>query len=215
MSDLVSGRYPQQAPAWSQFGQQNNLAQPSVPMFHNAPATSAIENGAPIITKEETVVPVNVPWGVSIEKISLVNGATETETLTHAWACLRTGESVAAGKKLKATVVGTSTDKTTFEAKKTETVSFTLEKPVLITPENAPGGFIYVGVYMVATKVGTYASFKTAATALTKASSGTEIFPWFTGAPVAFKTKPTTETKPETEIKEAVLVEVAPVLFLQ
>jgi hypothetical protein len=215
MSDLVSGRYPQQAVPWVQTGMQNNLAQSDFPTWHNLPLNTIVEDGAAIITKEETIFPVYVPWGTQFEKISIVNGATETETLTHAWASVRSGLTPASGEEFKPVLLGQSKDNTAFEGKKTETLSFTLEKALLSTPENAPRGYLYFSIFMEATKVGTYASFKCPATALTKATSGLKVYPWFTGMPLYVKSKPASATVAEKEPKEAVLVALAPVVFVQ
>jgi hypothetical protein len=217
MSDLTSGRYAQQSPAWAQLGMQNNLAQPSVPAFTNAPASGAVEDGAPFITKEETTVPIFVPWGVSIEKISVFNGATATKgAVTHAWAAVRSGLTPASGGEFAPVLLAQSKDNTAYEAKKTETLAFTLEKSVLVTPENAPNGYVYISVFLdVAEAVGTYAAFEATAAALNKASSGLKVFPWFTGCPINTKSKPVTAATAEKTPKEAVLVEVAPVLVVQ
>lgn len=224
MTDVISGRYPQQNPAWSVFGMQNNIAQPNVPAFTSLPPLAGLagtlEDGAAIITKEETTFPVWLPWGVTIEKFSLALGATEIETLTHAWVAVRTGAGVepgGAGAKgeLKTVLVGESADETTLTGAKTKTISISLKKALLITPENAPNGYVYVSVFMVATKVGTYASFKTAAGALFKAVSGAKVFPWFANQPIYFKSKPASETTPEKEQKENVAVELAPLVLVQ
>lgn len=220
MSDLVSGRYPAQSAAWAQVGMQNNIAQSDVPVWHNVPLNGIVEDGAPIITKEETTVPMFIPWGTAIEKITLVGGATEIETLTHAWACVRSGVGATAGGagalgEFKPVLQAQSKDNTALTMAKTENIVFTLEKSVLITPENAPNGYVYVSVFAAATKVGTYASFKCPATALTKASSGLKVFPWLPNMPLFTKSKPTSETVAEKEPKEAVLVAVAPVLLVQ
>ena len=224
MTDLVSGRYPQQNPNWSCFGMQNNLAQPNVPAFTSIPPYPGLAGlfaeEAPIITKEETSFPVWLPWGVTIEKFSMCLGATAIETLTHAWVAVRTGAAVEAGGsgakgELKPVLVANSVDTTGLTGAKTTTVSLSLEKPLLITPENAPFGYVYVSIFMTATKVGTYVAFKTQLAALNKVASGFKVFPWFPNVPIYSKSKPTSETTPEKEPKEIVLVEIAPFVLVQ
>lgn len=224
MSDQVSGRYPAQSPFWSVFGMQNNIAQPNVPAFSSLPPlggfAGTLGDEAAIITKEETTFPVFIPWGVSIEKFSLVVGATEIETLSHAWVAVRTGAGATAGGsgaagELKPVLVGESADTTGLTGAKTETISMSLKKSLLITPENAPFGYVYVSIFMEATKVGTYASFKTPAAALHKAVSALKVFPWFPNMPLYTKSKPASATAPEKEPKENVEVIIAPLVLVQ
>jgi hypothetical protein len=208
MADLTGGRYPAANPLWSQFGQQNNIAQGDVPMWTNAfPGCALSDTAAALTTKVCTAVAVPVPEGVEIKKISVRTGATEVETVSHAFAALYSGLS---GTKAPV-LLGQSADVTAQVALKTETVTFELEKGVLITNERAPNGFIYVSIMLVATKVPSLATLAPQAVALTKGTTE----PWFTGAPIPCQTHGSalTTTAPAT-ITGGSLQAAAPVVFL-
>ncbi len=224
MTDILSGRYSQQSPWWSVFGMQNNLAQPNRPADTSLPPYPGLAGlfaeEAPIVTKEETTFPAWIEWGKTIEKFSFCLGATAIETLTHAWIAVRTGAGCTAGGsgaagEIKPVLVAESADETGLTGAKTTTWSISLKKPLLITPENAPFGYVYVSVFATATKVGTYVAFKTQLAALNKVASGLKVFPWFPNVPIYSKSKPASETTPEKEPKEVVLVEIAPFCLIQ
>jgi len=217
MADLTSGRYANQSPLWGLFGNQVNAAQGDVPAIHNASPGVGVEDGAPMVTKKLTLVPVPCPEGVEISTVKIFGGATESETATHAWAAIYSGVAIKE-EELKAVLQAQSKDNTTYEMKKTETVTFTLEKPVLVTNAVAPNGYIYVGVYLVGTKVGTYAAMKSPAKALFKAVSGKKVFPWFTNGPISTVSKITeggTAPKEAPVESELAYAEPVPLLLLQ
>ena len=222
MSDIVGGRYANQNPAWAITGQLNNLAQPDVPAFTNLPPGAGLAgtlgDEAALITKEEVCWPVFLPWGVAIKKLNLFVGGTKTETMTHAFWTVKQGSPIAIGGELKGTLLAESGDLTSsYEPAETTTGTMELKESLLITPENAPNGFVYFGVFIEGTKVGTYASFKTPAAATFKASSGQKVFPWFTNGPLlkGFKTKPASATTPEKTLKEVVDVVINTVCVVQ
>jgi hypothetical protein len=87
---------------------------------------------------ESTVVAVPVTAGDVISKILVPIGATAGVTVEEAYAALYEGKTT--GKLL-----GQSKSKALAETvEKEKGFEFTLEHPVLVTPENAPGGFLYV-----------------------------------------------------------------------
>jgi hypothetical protein len=234
--DLVGARYPTVNPAWSMFGQQTNLAQlalgvaagtkSDIPMFTNwFPGAALSDTEAALKTKEITAVPVAVPGGIAISKVSVRVGATETETGTHFYVALYSGLTVpeiggtGAKGEVKPLLLGQSKDVTEGTLlKPTTTYTAELEKPVFTTegPEgNAPNGWIYVGIYSVATKPGSLATFAPAATALTKASAGLKSYPWFVGAPLpCIRYKPVESGTAPEHLEEATLVATAPIVFL-
>ena len=219
MADLVSGRYPQQNPLWSVFGQQNNESQSDVPAFYNqAPlpgVNGLVESAAGVITKEEVIFPVYVPYGVSLKTLKWVQTATELASITHAWWTVRSAPSIAIGGEFKPQVQAQSKDTTTLAttyAGKTETVTLPeLEKSVLVTPENAPNGYVYVSIFIEGT-VGTQVSFKTPATATYKAVSGLKVYPWFANAPIWAKSKPTSKTEAENTLTSLTQIETVPLV---
>ena len=214
MADLVSGRYPQQNQNWSLFGQANNAAQSDVPAFTNITAGATLEDGAAIVTKEVTVVPIFVPYGVSITKASIFLGATKQETVTYKWSALYTAPTSTIGGVLAPKLITQSANSTTAAAS-TTTDTYEYEKTTLVTPENAPNGFLYVAFAQESTKVGTYASFKQA-TALTKAVSGGKIYPWVAGAPIGgFTCSAAFTTTAATELVPTAVVGVLPAVLVQ
>lgn len=219
MSDLVSGRYSAQNPNWGLWGKTNNIVQSDVPAISNISPGTTLVDGAAVITKEITFVPVQVPEGIEISKVSMFVGGTKMEAVTTNWVALYTGPGAEAGGsgakgEIKPKLIAQSANSTTAVAA-TTTATYELEKKVLVTPERAPNGYLYVAIAAESTKVGTFASFEVAA-ALTKSGGATlKVFPWLTNAPITFKTKPSslTSTAPE-EPTETVVVAVIPALVL-
>jgi hypothetical protein len=216
MSDQVSGRYSAQSPDWLMFGKQNNIAQSDVPAFSNVSRGTTLEDGAAQKTKYFTAVPVFLPEGIEIVKLSAFVGATAQATTSHFWGAVYSGLSPAAiGGEVKPKLLAQSKDNATYEPAATTTLSVELEKPVLTSSENMPHGFLYIGFYVVATTVGSLASFKVA-TALTKATSALKTYPWFPGAPLPAIQDKVAEgaTAPEF-LEELTVVGVVPAVLVQ
>jgi hypothetical protein len=216
MSDQVSGRYSAQSRDWLLFGKQNNLAQSDIPAFTNVSPGTTLEDGAAQKTKYLTAAPVFLPEGIEITKVSAMIGATAQATTAHFWLAAYSGLSpTAIGGEVKPKLLGQSADKATYEPAATTTAVAEFEKPILITSENAPHGFIYIGFYVAATTPASLASFKVAV-ALTKATSALKTYPWFVGAPLPAIQDKVTEaaTAPEL-LEELTVVGVVPALLVQ
>jgi hypothetical protein len=154
MADLVRGHYPVSAVLDSLLGQARNATQSNPPVFTNLSffgASALTDNSTTALTTAKAnAVAVAVDYGAIISKVSFVVGATAGATSTHTNVALYSG-SVAAPA-----ILGTqSTDNTAanggFPASAINTV--TLGTPVLITPANAPNGYIYVSLGVTATTV--------------------------------------------------------------
>lgn len=215
MSDLTSGRYAAQNPSWALFGKQNNIAQPDVPAFTNVSPGTTLEDGTAQKTKYFTAAPVFLPEGVEITKVSAFVGGTAQASTTHFWLGVYSGLSPSTvGGEVKPVQLAVSKDLTTYEPAATTTLSAELEKPLLITSENAPHGFVYIGFFNEGT-VASLASFKVA-TALTKATSGLKTYPWFPGAPLpAIQDKCSATRTSALELEELTVVGVVPALVVQ
>lgn len=221
MSDLVSGRFPQQNPLWGIWGQQNNIAQSDVPMWTNAaPGSAMVATAAALKTAEITTVPIALPYGVEINKIGVRSTSASTEGGEHFFVALYSGLStlVSGEDTTLPALLAQSKDATGATLiGKTETYEAELEKPVLVEPGNAPHGWLYVSLYAVAsTAVPGLATIETAATALTKASSGAKHYPWFSGAPLpCFKTALSATGTAPAKLETFTLQAAAPVVFLK
>ena len=108
----------------------------------------------------------------------------------------------------------TQSANSTTAAAATTTDTYEYEKTTLVTPENAPNGFLYAAFAQESTKVGTYASFKQA-TALNKAISGGKVYPWVAGGPVSFIYKPTLSGTAPTELTPETVIGVIPAVLVQ
>ena len=234
MSDIVSGRYPNANPNWSNWGQQTNIAQKNVPVYTNAYPGMALANQTNIKNKEISVVPVQVPGGVEISRIYFRIVKEKAETQTQFYTGLWSGLSpTAIGGEVKPKLLAQSKTNTIVYPEAlstaaavegamlaTTTIGAELEKPVLVEegPKgNAPYGWIYVGIYVIATgKVISLAGYAAATTESTKASSALKVYPWFVGAPLSgFFTKPANETGVAPEfLEEFTLSAVNPVVWL-
>jgi len=167
---LTRGRYPVTNPIDSLLGQTRNVLNPSQPAYSNlylAGGITALTDGTVSTSRVATSVAVPVDQGAVISKVSLFVGATASATITNEWAALYSGIAVPA-------LIGQSTSVTTAMAA-SGIFTFTLTAPQLITPANAPNGFIYVSLNEFATTQATAAVF-TSATAV--------LYAWYTGAPL-------------------------------
>ncbi len=172
MSDLVRGRYHVANPVWSLLGQPNNATQSNVAVRSNLDISglNALTDGAAFVTGVATGVAIPVEYGDIITKISLVVGGAAEAVGTHAVSGLYSGIAVPA-------LLAQSTDLTgaTAVGPVNTRFDFTLASAVLVTPTNAPSGFIYASVFVTATTPPTAASYTVAAAVA---------YQWYTGAPL-------------------------------
>lgn len=152
MSDLARGHYYIEAVLDSMLGNARNATQANLPVYTNLSffgASGLTDNSTTALTTAKAnAVAVPVDWGAIITKVSFVVGATAGATSTHTNVALYSGGVAAPA------ILGTqSTDNTAgnggFPASAINTV--TLGAPVLVTPSNAPQGYIYVSLGITAT----------------------------------------------------------------
>ncbi len=169
--DLVSGGYPTSYTPAKLTGKAPNSAQGNISVRSNLEwlGVSGMTDGALAATGVGCAVAVPVEWGDVITKVRLPVGATAEATGTHAWAALYSGIAVPAllGQSVTNTGAAALAASAPFE--------FTLAAPILITPQNAPGGFIYVSISVTATTVPTAATVPVAAAV---------DYQWFPGGPL-------------------------------
>lgn len=196
MSDLVSGRYGALEPVWTLLGRPANATQANVPGRSNI---SFFGYGTPLdsataATKKGVFAAIPVQNGDVISKVTCLIGATEGKTGVKSFVALYSGIS---GKK-EASLLGQS--KVAEVAIKPKLpLTEELEKSVLITPENAPGGWVYAGLIVEATTINTQVG--TNAVAATQKE-------WFAGGPEAYAIEVTQKeagvAEPKTKTETAV-----------
>lgn len=172
MADLVRGRYPMTNELWSYLGQPVNANQSDLAVRSNlGMLPGALSDGAALATGVATAVPVPVEYGDVITKISVLAGATAESGGTHLWAALYSGLATPA-------LLAQSADNTGATAVAASArFDFTLATPQLITPANAPNGFVYASV-MCAQSAG-------AVPTLVSISVATAVaYAWFANSPV-------------------------------
>jgi hypothetical protein len=171
MADLVRGRYPVTDHFWSYLGQPVNATQSDVAQRSNLKVlglAGGADNAAALTTQVCTAVPVPVEYGDVISKITVVVGATAAGTPTNGWAALYSGVATPA-------LLAQATDITTTAIPASAVFTYTLATAQLITPANAPQGFVYASVMSKATVVPSLAGVSVAAAVAYK---------WFTNGPL-------------------------------
>ncbi len=152
MSDLVSGRYGALDPLWTMLGRPTNATQSDIPGRTNI---SWFGYGTPLdsataATKKGVFAAVPVQYGDLITKVTLLIGATEGKTGVKSFVAVYSGIS---GKKEASLLAQSAKKEVAIKPKLPLTEE--LEKSVLITPENAPGGWVYAGLIVEATTINT------------------------------------------------------------
>lgn len=141
MSDLVRGAYAVTAPVKKFTGGAGNVTQGNLSARSNSEwlGWAGVTSTALAATGVALAVAIPVEYGDVITTVSLPIGATAT-TPTHSWAALYSGIAVPA-------LLAQSADGTTVQTfTANTTVTFTLASPVVVTPVNAPNGFLYASV---------------------------------------------------------------------
>jgi len=158
MADLVRGRYHVTNPVWSYLGQPVNATQSDIAYRTNAAVTGIAglaDTSAALTTQVCTAVPVPVEYGDVITKISVVVGATAAGTPTNSFAALYSGIGTPA-------LLAQSTDITTGAIAASAVFTWTLASPILVTPTNAPNGYLYASIMVKATTVPSLATVSVA-----------------------------------------------------
>lgn len=169
--DLVSGRYPTSYAFDKLTGKAQNARQGNLAVRSNAEwlGISGMTDGALAATGVGCAVAVPVEWGDVISRISLLVGATAEATGTHAFAALFSGLATPA-------LLSQSPDDTgAASLAASARFTFALQEPQLITPQNAPGGFVYASLAVTASTVPTAATVPVAAAV---------DYQWFPGGPL-------------------------------
>jgi hypothetical protein len=153
MADLVGGHYPQAFGLQAvPFGNATNIAQSNVPPRSNLEYLSAgyLVDGAIAATGIQFAVPVAVDIGTTISAVTMYVGATAASLPTHSFAALYSGASGSTPALLVQ-----STDGGTAPIAASAAFKFTLTTPQNITAANAPFGWIWASICVVATTVNT------------------------------------------------------------
>lgn len=150
MADLVSGHWPQHNPTDVFLGLTRNVVNSSVPARSNLewPISGNPSDGVLAATGVGIFVPIPVSAGTIVSKVSIFIGGTAGGTMTHQFAAIYSGIATPA-------LIGQSTDTTSAAIAASGMASWTLSAAQLITPAQAPNGFIYAGVAITATTVPT------------------------------------------------------------
>jgi hypothetical protein len=160
-ADLVGGRFPVtypfakalglvgttvEKPAGGNITQGNICARSNLEWF----GLGNLVDGALGTSEVGTVVPVPVEVGDEINKITLIAGATKGKKVEAGFAALY-GALNAKGKQEEQPLLAQSKSaKLAEEVLAEEPLTFTLESPVIVTPSNAPFGFLLVDIVLEA-----------------------------------------------------------------
>ncbi len=135
------------------MGQLAQVLNPGVPARSNLQylGISGHTDGALAATGVGCVVPVPVVNGDYISQVSVPIGATAGATMTHQFAALYGSQTAPAS----AVPLAQSTDTTSAAIAATKLATWTLATPVLVTPTNAPNGYLFAQIAITATTVPT------------------------------------------------------------
>lgn len=156
---LIRGRYNATNPVFTAFGQTGQSSQANLSARSNAAWGSlfSLTDAAAITTTGVSAsIPVPVEYGDIITSIGFLVGATAAATSTHSFTALYSGIAVPA-------LLAQSTDNVAADGGFTASGlrTFTLATPQLITPANAPLGFIYATMCVTGGTLPTLASWGT------------------------------------------------------
>lgn len=203
MSDLVRGKYPVSFSLVKLLG-ATNIAQPNIAARSNAEwlgLAGLTDSAAALTTAVATAVAIPVEYGDQISVIDILVGATAADTPLNQWAGLYAGIATP-------TLLGQSVDGTTTAIVASTLKSFALPAPIVITPANAPNGFVYVDLMVKATAVPSLVTVPVAAAAQ---------YAWYAGMAAFLAAKhgsALTGTAPAT-IATPAAAAAAPVVFLR
>ena len=166
--------WPTFQPLWSILGQPTTITSGDGPAFSNAAYTGLAglaDTTTALTSGVGTAIPIPVPIGALISKVTVFVGAQAASTPTHSWACLYAGSGAAPAR------LGTqSTDGGTAAIAASGALTFTLGAPVTVTAAVAPYGFIYASIGVTVNT--TMPSLATVSLAAAVA------YQWFTNSPV-------------------------------
>lgn len=172
MGDTERGSYPSGYPLGARLGLGMNATQGNIAARTNLEygILGSLQDGAALTSGDLTYVPAPVEIGDTITKVTVLVGATAASTPSHSWAALYSGALTTA------TLLGSqSVDGTTTAIAASTPLVFTLGAKYIIGVNDAPYGYILVGLSITASTVPSLMS-GTVPTAIQKA--------WFTNVPL-------------------------------
>ena len=176
---LARGHFPNTNPFWKISGSLANVVEANVSARSNLEylGYGALADLAIGATGVSLSVPVPVEYGDVISKISVMAGATAEGTGTHSFMALYQGTGASPA------LMAQTADDTGAAAIAASTVyTRSLATPQLITPTNAPNGFVYVTINVTAGTVPTLVGCAPAAAAYTLAAFNATGAPRFLAA---------------------------------
>ncbi len=205
MSDSVHGRYAVEEPIWHFLGRPTNATQSDIAARSNIYFTGygTPLDSATAATKKGVFAAIPVQEGDVITKVGMLIGATEGKTGVKSFVAVYEGIS---GKKEAGLLGQSKVAEVAIKPKKL--LSEELEKAILITSSNAPGGWVYAGLIVEATTINTQIGTKMVAAAQKE---------WFAKGPEAFAVEVTQKEAgvAEPKIATETAVELVPYIFLQ
>ncbi len=172
MGDTERGSYPSGYPLGARLGLGMNATQGNIAARTNLEygILGSLQDGAALTSGDLTYVPVPVEIGDTITKVTVQVGATAASTPTHSWASLYSGALTTAA------ILGSqSADGLTTAIAASSQLVFTLGAKYIVGVNDAPYGYILVGLSVTASTVPSLMS-GTVPTAIQKA--------WFTNVPL-------------------------------
>ncbi len=156
MSDLVSGRYQSLNPVFAAFGQATNAVQSDVPPRGNMElhGGGGLVEGI-LVTAKQYLVMIPVSYGDVITNVNVAVAGKEGEAASESFVSIYTG--VANGKTSTLIQQGTAV---TAAVVKEKLFTQALKESVLITPTNAPFGYVYAGIACTGTTMAEVAGWK-------------------------------------------------------
>ena len=172
MGDTERGSYPSGYPLGARLGLGMNATQGNIAARTNLEygILGSLQDGAALTSGDLTYVPVPVEIGDEFTKVTVQVGATAASTPTHSWAALYSGALTTAA------ILGSqSADGLTTAIAASSQLVFTLGAKYIIGVNDAPYGYILVGLSITASTVPSLMS-GSVPTAIQKA--------WFTNVPL-------------------------------
>jgi hypothetical protein len=207
--DLVSSHYPLSQALQALLGAGGQKAQGNLPIRSNLelPVYSGAlaDTAASLTSGVMTAVPVPVDVGMEVSNISVLVGATPASTPTHQWAALYSGTTVAAPPLIAQTADGATA---AIAASGRYDFAFAAGSQQVITPAQAPYGYVWVAISVTGTTVPSLIT--------TPAGAAAGQYRWFTNTPLYFSQTSGSAvgaTAPAT-LAEASVLTTAPVVFL-
>lgn len=162
-SDLVAARYPTLNPLAALLGLAGLASQANITPRSNIelPGMGALADGALAATEVGCLVAVPVEVGTEISKVVLPIGVTKGKKVEAGFAALYAALNAKGEAKEQPLLAQSKSAALAEGVLAEEPLTFTLEKPVLITAAMAPNGFIYVVIVLEAETMPTANVFST------------------------------------------------------